>query len=413
MTITNLLTKIKINAKLIIYCLIIIYFLAGIIYSIKLGNNLRYPDEKEYYTLSENLINSFLYTLNGESLTAYRPPVYPFFLALFRFLGFNIVLLRIVNFALLSIIFLIVHKLLSIKTNELSSLIFSVLIIIYPVIFYTAGTLYPQVLITFLIVLILYLLYNNKDFSLSKCIFTGILFGLLALTSPILISTIFVIAVWLYFTMLRHKIKVLIIIFLVSLSVTAIWTVRNYIAFDHFVLISTNGGINLLLGNSEYTEPNSGINVNINKYEKAADHFNEVEQDHYYRNKALKFILHNKKHSIYLYFQKVLNYFNYKNELYVQSESSNLRNIIMLISYGILLLLFLTRLFFFKRIKMSNLEMLIYIIYISNAFFSAIFFTRIRFRIPFDILLIIALSIFLFNFGRSLNNKLDLFSIKN
>ena len=259
--------------------------------------------------------------------------------------------MRIVNFALLSIIFLIVHKLLSIKTNELSSLIFLILIIIYPVIFYTAGTLYPQVLISFFIVLILYLLFNNKDFSLSKSIFTGILFGLLALTSPILISTIFVIAVWIYFTMLRHKIKVLIIIFLVSLSVTAIWTVRNYIAFDHFVLISTNGGINLLLGNSEYTEPNSGINVNINKYEKAADHFNEVEQDHYYRNKALKFILHNKKHSIYLYFQKVLNYFNYKNELYVQSESSNLRNIIMLISYGILLLLFLTRLFSLNQLR--------------------------------------------------------------
>ena len=408
MNITSLLAKIIKNVKPIVYCLAALYFLAGTVYSIEIGNNLRYPDENEYYTLSENLYNVHQYTLDGKSLTAYRPPVYPLFLAFLKFLGFSIILMRIVNFALLALIFLIVHKLFSSLTNDPASLIFLILIIGYPVIFYTAGTLYPQILITFFIVLILYLLFNNKDFSLSKSILAGILFGLLALTSPILISTIFVIFVWIYFAMLRHKIKALTIIFVVFIGIISIWTIRNYLAFNRFVLISTNGGINLLLGNSEYTGPNSGINVNIGKYEKAAGHFNEIEKDNYYRNEALKFILHNKKHSIVLYIQKVLNYFNYKNKLYVRSESSSLRNLIMLISYGILLLLFLFRLFLFKQVKMTNPEKLVFIIYISNAFFSALFFTRIRFRIPFDILLIIGLSIFLLNFVKKY--KYNLFS---
>ena len=126
----------KRNTTLSFFSILIVYLLAGIIYSISLGNNLRFPDEHVYYTLAGNLANSFHYSLDGKTLTACNPPGYPFFLAFLRFFGCNIILLRIANFILLFLAFLLVFRLLSKKVNEFSGLIFLLLIIIYPVIFY-------------------------------------------------------------------------------------------------------------------------------------------------------------------------------------------------------------------------------------------------------------------------------------
>ena len=100
---SNYITVSKKKLKLIPYLLLIIYFFAGVVYSISLGNNLRFPDEFVYYTLAGNLADTFQYSLDGKSLTASNPPGYPFFLALLRFFGCNIILLRITNFILLSL----------------------------------------------------------------------------------------------------------------------------------------------------------------------------------------------------------------------------------------------------------------------------------------------------------------------
>ena len=404
MNINNFKTKTKENVKLIFYCLIVIYLLAGILYSINLGNNLRYPDEGEYYTLAGNLVSTFNYSLDGKTLTAFRPPGYPFLLGFLKMCGFNIILLRIANFIFLSTAILLVFKLFYKKGSEFGGLIFLSLIIFYPVIFYTAGTLYPQIFSSFLIILIIYLLFNRNHLSLSKSILTGITSGLLILTVPIFTFTLLVIFIWELF-LERNKVKRLLVIFFIAFALIGLWSIRNYYVFNSFVFVSTNGGFNLLLGNSKNTEPNSGVNIDISQYYTGIKGLNEAELDRYYRDKAIEYLLNNKEHSIFMYFQKVLNYFNFENELYTKSESSNFKNLIMLISYGFLLLILLIRFILIKKVRMTDLEKLILIIYFSNAFLTAIFFTRIRLRVPFDILLVIALSVFLFNLGRSFKNS--------
>ena len=397
--------NLKKNAKLFFYCLTIIFFLAGIIYSTILGNNLRYFDEHEYYTLAGNLVSTFHYSLDGKNLTAFRPPGYPFLLAFLKFCGFNIILLRIINFVFLLLDILFVFRLLSHKVGEFSGLICLSLFIIYPVIFYTAGILYPQIFSSFLIVLIIYLLFNHMNLFIGKSIFIGLISGLLILTAPIFIFSLLIIYIAAYRYMRRNKVKVLLIIIITAASIVGLWSLRNYYVFNSFVFVSTNGGFNLILGNSKNSEPNLGLNTNISQYDNGTKGLNEAEIDTYYRDKAIEYVLHNKKKSIILYFRKVLNYFNFENLLYTKSESSEFRNLIMLISYGILLLILLGRFILIKKVRMTGLEKLILIIYFSNAFFTAIFFTRIRFRVPFDILLIIALSIFLFNFSKVFYNN--------
>ena len=92
--------------------------------------------------------------------------------------------------------------------------------------------------------------------------------------------------------------------------------------------------------------------------------------------------------AIRLYFRKVLNYFNFRNELFVRTESSTWRDAVQFLAYYPLLLAVLARLVMLKRFPMTPGEGLLYLLYFGNALLSAVFFTRMRFRMPFDFLLV-------------------------
>jgi hypothetical protein len=55
-----------------------------------------------------------------------------------------------------------------------------------------------------------------------------------------------------------------------------------------------------------------------------------------------------------------------------------------------------------RRYRFSYPELLLYLIYFGNAFLSAMVYTRIRYRLPFDFLLIAMVSIFV---GRVLQSR--------
>jgi hypothetical protein len=188
---------------------------------------------------------------------------------------------------------------------------------------------------------------------------------------------------------------------MVALGTVAPWTVRNYVRFETFIPVSTNSGYNLLLGNSENARPNSGVNVDLTRYTLPAERMNEVERDDYFKRNAVRWVVEQPLSALRLYARKVLNYFNFRNQLATSSESSSSRDLVMFITYYPLLALSIVRLFFRKRYTLSKREVLLYIFYFGNAFLSAVFFTRLRFRIPFDFVLIAIASIFLGNLARS------------
>ena len=152
----------------------------------------------------------------------------------------------------------------------------------------------------------------------------------------------------------------------------------------------------MLIGNSENTTPDGdwGI-VDISNYVKQASGLNEIQKDQYYRNQAIDYILTHKLASLKMYFLKFLNFFNYRNEFVTKSEVSKARELLMLITYGPLLLVAIARLFFSKTYKLSSLEVLWYMAYLVDALVSAIFVTRIRYRVPFDFLLIMIVAVFI------------------
>ncbi|MCX6842257.1 MAG: hypothetical protein NTX53_08255 [candidate division WOR-3 bacterium] len=374
--------------------------LAGAAYSVKLGNTLRFVDEKDYYAIAQNLVHGHGYSLDGVTPTAFRPPGYPLFLAVFIALGANVVVLRILNFVMLAASMLLLYRLVRRRSNWIGAVAAPVMCAGYVVLFYTAGTLYPQTLAGLLLVLVVTVLATRRPGWFTSGLLLGVLCAWLATSVVHFLFSLTVVAVWLLVARrewhLGARVGSVAIMAAVVALIVGLWLVRNQRVLGAPIL-TTGGGITLLYGNSEKAGWNSGASTDISAYVPKDSGLNEVELDAYYQRQAIDFIRHNKGRAIRLYALKVLNWFNYRNDLAQKSESSRARDLLMLVTYAPLLLLFIARLLLAGRMRLSRLEVLLTILYVSNAFAYAVWFTRVRFRLPYDLLLIAVVALFIGN----------------
>lgn len=367
--------------------------LIGIGYSIFLGDSLRFQDEKQYYTLAKNLADTGEYSLDGVNPTAYRPPGYPFLLTVFTLLLDRIEFLRSINFVLLSLSFYLWSRITLILGNPLSAVIMLLSVFYYPVIIFTAGTIYPQTLCLFLMSLFCYIIFVVKVRSVVTSIFTGLIYGILGMTAPLFLIICGPFLVY----MLRDQIKPKFVLYIVVIAAICIggWSTRNYVIMGHFIPFSTNGGINLLIGNSPHTTPNAGVTVDISAYRSETVGMDEYEIDRYYRRSAVEWLRENPKEFVKLYILKLFNWFNFRNILATKSQSAFWKDAIMFISYYSILICVCIRLGCYRSYPLRREEIAILSTYVTAAAIYAIFFTRVRFRIPFDPFLLASASIFL------------------
>ena len=364
-----------------------LYIAVTLVYAIKMGDTLRYPDEAEYLGLAKNLVATGHYTQDGSTPTAYRPPGYPLLLAAGLKLGLSVTALRVANASTLLAVMALLYMLLR-KSSVLHARIAVLLAMAYPVLLYTAGTFYPQIPAAALFLTALVLLFSGDSPGLRRCFFAGLFLGLTLLLVPTFgFALLFTAAFIALHTFQRKTLSKAVLILCGAGLIMAPWVARNALVFGRFIPISTNNGINLLLGNSENTTPNSGTTADISRYEQAARLLSEVDANDYYTQSAMTFIREHPAQTLKLYAEKVLNYFNYQNRLLMQAEQSRSRMLLMLISYGLLLGLALLRLALTHQHPLSLLEKYCVWLYLLNAPVAAIFFTRIRFRLPMDILL--------------------------
>lgn len=385
----KLITFIEHKNGLILAVFVVLTILFGIMYSLYLGDALRFlPDESDYISIATNLARKGKYSLDGETATAFRAPGYTFVLAGLRVFNAGNVLLRILNYIFLGISIYVVYLILRERASPAAAVLGGGLVIAYPVLFYTAGTLYPQTLASLLFLAALYFL-TKKQRRRIDYILGGLALGYLTLTVPTFAVTVLVIVIWLWVDSNYIITFDILLVAIIPFLMFGLWTARNYVALGSFVLMSTNSGENLLVGNSENSVPNGGRTIDISQYEQAAESLDEVARDRYFLDSALEYIQNHKMRVVKLYVLKVLNYFNFSNTLVTAGEGTTFRDLVMLITYGSLLLLFILRLGLILKYPPTSFEILIITLYLINALVSAIFFTRIRFRLPYDYLLII------------------------
>lgn len=132
----------------------------------------------------------------------------------------------------------------------------------------------------------------------------------------------------------------------------------------------------------------SGTHADISRYEAMTQGMDEVQRDAFYRTQALVWMREHKAQAATLYIAKTLNYFNYRNDLLTASEGSGGRDLLMLVTYGPLLLLAVGRVAMQRWVPLTRFEIACLCLYIANAFIDALVFSRIRYRLPFDVFVI-------------------------
>jgi len=360
------------------------------------GVQLKYADEVVYTQAAHRLANGLGYVTQALQPSAYRPPGYPFIISLVYRLHESVLLAKLLNVAALTATAWFASRI--VKSLVPAGHLFAPLLILaYPLFTYTSSLLYPQIVGGFLFILVIYLLVRDPHSPLSG-LACGVVSGVLILTIPAFVLVYASLFAFLFVGWLHSKIcsfRFLSLFAAVTVLLVSLWIIRSSLIFDRFVFISTNSGINLLYGNSENTGHDTGV-VDISRYTPPAG-LNEAEQDSYYKQRAKEWVMAHPAEAALLYLKKSANYFNFKNKLSTKSEESRFKDLLMAVSYYPLLIAAVVRCFLWRRFRFSWPELLMYLLYFGNAFLSAVVYTRIRYRIPFDFLLVMMVAMFIGN----------------
>jgi 4-amino-4-deoxy-L-arabinose transferase-like glycosyltransferase len=269
--------------------------------------------------------------------TAYYPVGYPIFLALvFKIFGNYLLAGKIFNIILyVGILYFSYYISKNIFNSEFVGKITLFILSIYPNHIAYTSILSTEILFLFLFLSGAYLIlrFGKNVWSL---ILSGFIWGFMCLVRPqgILIPVLLILTlplpVWkTFWEKLKGALLVYVFIFIVMLP----WVIRNYYVFNEFFIVSTNDGINLLIGNNpnasgeyslsnetiyylwdsenQYSSPDSLVkNLPNSKYWTRYGFKDENVASKKFRQKAFEFVVNNPKAEIVLLPKKLL--LNYK-----------------------------------------------------------------------------------------------------
>jgi len=212
-------------------------------------------DEIFYSETAMNVANGI--GIFGHNYISFWPPLYSCFLGILYKISSNYYFIglmqSLLNLFSCFILFLIGRKIF----NNLNMFFLISFFIFYPEMIKQPSEFLSEDLFIFLFLTSLYFIYvyveNLKTFY---GIIAGILIGLSSLTREIALYFIPFLFIWMFFIIQKDKknknevLKRFLIIFLSTILTIFPWTLRNYFIFREIVPISTNIGVNLLIGNN-------------------------------------------------------------------------------------------------------------------------------------------------------------------
>lgn len=221
-------------------------------------------DGIEYHILGSNLANGKGYVTPQGDPYIFRPPGYPFFLAIvYRLFGPLPDVARMANVFLGALTCLPVYAFARRLWDWKVGLIAAAGIAVHPLLIYLTGLIYPESLTIFLIALSFYLTLAARQSSrVWPLLFLALTLAELIYLRPsfILWTLSLVVWVWVAFSTLRTRLKNAVIVIGGALILIAPWAVRNTLTFGEFSWMSTNGGVtfwasNNPLANGGWVEP--------------------------------------------------------------------------------------------------------------------------------------------------------------
>jgi hypothetical protein len=373
------------------------------------GSTFGYSDERDYVELAGNLVSGNGYGVEGQH-TAFRPPAWVLMLAPAAAIGASNQVLSLLPAICLIIAALLAARLGSSIVGSPWGVLAGFVVLLYPLNAYAATTLYPQ---TFAMALLMWLwvimakLNTNSDLPVALALFSGVACAAMTLAAPTMIYSSVAVLAWLWLRS-EHRLRLLLLAGLgFGLPILA-WTVRNIVSLGSAVIISTSGGLNLLLGNNSNATPSSGVRADISAYTEHADALGmtEIARDEFYTRSALEWVHDNPVQAAELYLGKLANYFSAYNEPATSGQGSKIQFLVAWIAFAVVGGFVVVRVLLARRgfFPLTAAETFMFFLFLSNGPFMAIFFTRPRFRQPLDSILLVeaalAISVLLIAFTR-------------
>jgi 4-amino-4-deoxy-L-arabinose transferase-like glycosyltransferase len=355
-----------------------------------------------YDQLAVNLIKYHQYAFTSGKPTAYREPVYPYFLAIiYSIFGLsNYTAVRVAQIFTSSLTCVIIFLLAKDLFNKKVALLASFISCFWPHFVYYSTTILRETLFCFLLVLCVYFLnkvYQQKEFKSVNSIIAGIMCGLCCLMNSTALLFVFLSFVVLS---LVKKFRQVLVIFVLFVSLYSLWVIRNYIVFNEFVLGSTVGGMTIYgasvgdyrifgtLQEKEFWEKDEVM--------KKAATMDELQANKYFMQEAKKVILSNPKEFFIRCikrFLKLYRIYPHRGKGYVHSEI--LMILVSVFSYGVLLPFFVYS--FFINLSSFKKYIFLYLPILIFSFVYTLIWAVIRYRLPLEPYIIIFASYILGN----------------
>ncbi len=323
----------KKNKGIILYIFLIslVVRIVFLIFYPPVSGNILTPlnDSTDYHHLAK-CIRSFSFNSPSGEPTAFRPPFYPFFLAMIYLVGGegNLIAVGVVQVLLDAInASLIAYLCFIIWERTISMIVAGVIAGIYPVFVFQTSLILSEVPHrTIQLIFLIFLIKAVKDKNLKKVGLAGLIGGFSILSKPVLLITYPFLCLWLWYVWKNDK-KVskyvaVIVFALISVCIVGFWTTRNFLISKKFIPVSSNFPITFTSGVTKfsfYTHKWYGEG----KCMPVEDNFLELTQLRYYQgvdeevkigrayaNRALDFIKQNPYFYIKLTVRKFLHFWS-------------------------------------------------------------------------------------------------------
>ena len=307
--------------------LLCILLLGGLLRGIYLADFAKHPDftvpqvDADYHNYWARGIVFQDWTLRGgnadpriQSTPYFRPPGYPYFLAaLYRITGPGYVGPRVIQFVLglLNVVlaFFLARRIFGRAAGLLSALFMAT----YWVYIFYEGEFQEPVLLTTLVLSLLLILSRWLSRPGPFAIFgAGLIIGGMGLVRPSCLLLLPSLAIWMLWVLRRQGrthdlIRFAALLAAGSVIVVMPATIRNWVVARDPVLISTNGGINLFIGNNPsasglvYAMTDVGVldtcydwpGIVANTEKKLGRKLTDSQVSRYFTDEAVAYILHN------------------------------------------------------------------------------------------------------------------------
>lgn len=338
---------------------------------------------------------------------SWKEPLYPFFLvSVYKIFGHSFIAVRLIE-AIIGVFTVFLVYIIGLRFFSMTiALLASLLIAAYPPFINFTGLFMRETLLVFLTsVLTFYLIKipDTEQVPYRDYLIIGALLGVIALLkAAIIVFAPFLILAFLfkYKTRMKSFIKISAVTFLMMVLVVLPWTVRNLIVHHKFVLITTSGGINFLIGNNpKAAGTNKPWPIFSPEQEEALKKLSEADMDRQYFKWGLRYIYQDPLRYLKLAFKKFFifwfdSYGSYKTPYGFITRIFD----VFLLIFGFLGILYSFTAATWRKYLMVNL----FIISITLA--HMIFFVVIRNRFPIIPLLSLFAAFGLISFISSFKN---------